>query len=246
MLASRDDLGGGYAQQRYRSSLRRWRRSTLPLLRWIFWPVLCALVLLAAWRRVGYADWVLGLLTGGFLGTYVCLAGTPPEYVTRWAVGATGERRTARVLRRMSEDGIVAVHDIQREFGNVDHLAVTPSGVYLIETKNLQGSARFQGNRLVIGRSDHPDDEYAPYGIGARVRAAAYEVSQEIASLTGEKIWVQGLVVMWNRLDEGPTERDRVAYVQGASLNEWLKSRPAVLSPARYRAALRYLAASRH
>jgi hypothetical protein len=62
-----------------------------------------------------------------------------------WRRGARGERRTARQLDRLTDRGWVVFHDLAVPGfrANVDHLAVGPSGVFLIDSKNWRGRLVF-------------------------------------------------------------------------------------------------------
>ncbi len=63
-----------------------------------------------------------------------------PAHVERWAVGADGERRTEKALRRLERVGWHFIHDLDRPgAGNVDHLAIGPGGVYVLDSKAWRG-----------------------------------------------------------------------------------------------------------
>jgi hypothetical protein len=62
------------------------------------------------------------------------------------------------------------------------------------------------------------------------VAFAARRLRQELQQQTGLGLWVQGVVVVWGEADEGAAEDDRVAYVHGRNLVEWLTGRPGWLS----------------
>lgn len=68
--------------------------------------------------------------------------GPERQTTTAWKVGAEGEERVAEVLR--DADGIEVLHDRQvpGTRANIDHLAVGPSGVFVIDAKKYKhGSA---------------------------------------------------------------------------------------------------------
>jgi hypothetical protein len=69
------------------------------------------------------------------------LAGWRRRTAQRWALGADGERRVARRLRRLQRRGWVVLHDVDRGRGNVDHIAIGPGGVFTIETKLTRAGA---------------------------------------------------------------------------------------------------------
>ena len=76
-----------------------------------------------------------------------------PQTTTAWLKGAEGERRTARYLAGVEEAGFVVLHDrrVPGYGGNLDHVAIGPSGVWAIETKRLSGKVEIFGDELRIG-----------------------------------------------------------------------------------------------
>jgi hypothetical protein len=66
----------------------------------------------------------------------------PSEQARTWQRGAAGERRTARLLDRLTRDGFVVFHDlaVPDSDANVDHLMIGPSGVFVIDSKQWTGS----------------------------------------------------------------------------------------------------------
>jgi len=64
-----------------------------------------------------------------------------PQSTRAWAKGSEGERRLAAHLLRTVGDRAVLLHDrkVPRTRGNIDHLAVAASGVWVIDAKNYRG-----------------------------------------------------------------------------------------------------------
>jgi Nuclease-related domain len=111
-----------------------------------------------AWRAplvaaaAGLAAQVLasqaGLPRAGLVGLVVAalaawrLRFRPSEQARTWQRGAHGERRTARLLDRLTRDGFVVFHDLAVPGSpvNVDHLVIGPSGVFVIDSKQWTGS----------------------------------------------------------------------------------------------------------
>jgi hypothetical protein len=75
----------------------------------------------------------------------------PSEQVTTWRRGVAGERRTARLLDRLTPSGYVVFHDlaIPGSPANVDHLVIGPSGVFVIDSKQWRGSVHQGADGLV-------------------------------------------------------------------------------------------------
>lgn len=61
----------------------------------------------------------------------------PPAHERRWAYGAGGEEMVAAALDRNLRADAVVLHDraIPGSRANIDHIAVTPSGVQVVDTK---------------------------------------------------------------------------------------------------------------
>jgi hypothetical protein len=75
----------------------------------------------------------------------------PSEQARTWQRGAHGERRTARLLDRLTRDGYVVFHDLAvpgKTSANVDHLAIGPTGVFVIDSKQWTGSVHQSADGL--------------------------------------------------------------------------------------------------
>jgi hypothetical protein len=63
----------------------------------------------------------------------------PESQATRaWKVGEAGERRVAEILDACS---VIALHDrrVPRSSANIDHIAIGPAGIYVIDAKKYTG-----------------------------------------------------------------------------------------------------------
>jgi len=69
-------------------------------------------------------------------GALLALFGDPQPTVA-WSHGATGERAVGRRLEELRDKDVITVHDrkVPRSSANIDHIAVGPSGVYVIDAK---------------------------------------------------------------------------------------------------------------
>jgi hypothetical protein len=98
----------------------------------------------------------------------------------------------------------------------------------LLDSKRYSGGTRVEGDDLVSrGRRTS----------GGQFRAAAAALAEVLAQSLGKRPWVQALVVVWGDFPQRQCENDRVAYVHGGSLLQWLQAQPQTLSDAE-RAAL--------
>ncbi len=82
-----------------------------------------------------------------------------PQHETAWELGAIGEELVADSLERRCGDRCRILHDrkMPGSRANIDHIAIAPSGVWVIDAKNYKGKIRVDvtrkhGERLFIGR----------------------------------------------------------------------------------------------
>jgi hypothetical protein len=80
-----------------------------------------------------------------------------PQHEKAWETGAAGEEALAAFLARRCPD-VVVLHDrrMANSRANIDHLAVAPSGIYVIDAKRYKGKIEvrkpFSGEeKLMIG-----------------------------------------------------------------------------------------------
>jgi hypothetical protein len=81
-----------------------------------------------------------------------------------WALGAEGEESIGALLSRAVSDGGVVLHDrrVPNSRANLDHLAIVPSGVWVIDAKHYRGRLERRKVRgwfvareaLYVGRRD--------------------------------------------------------------------------------------------
>jgi hypothetical protein len=98
------------------------------------------------------------------LGGLILALTEEPQSTTAWAKGAVGEQKLGAGLDSLAAAGVVSLHDrlIPGTKANIDHIAVTPSGVWVIGAKRYSGQVakRDVGGwfstdvRLYVGRRD--------------------------------------------------------------------------------------------
>jgi hypothetical protein len=111
-------------------------------------------------RREKRAREKLGRLSG----IYLALT-DDPQSTRAWGVGSSGERRLGAYLDALDDDeSLIVLHD-RRAPGtraNIDHLAISRAGVFVIDAKNYTGKVQkidrggwFSSDaRLYVGRRD--------------------------------------------------------------------------------------------
>ena len=65
-----------------------------------------------------------------------------PTHKTVWARGARGEEHVAKFLAKYLNEDVLVLHDrrIPGTRANIDHIAVAPSGVWVIDSKRYKGT----------------------------------------------------------------------------------------------------------
>ena len=90
-----------------------------------------------------------------------------------WTAGAEGERLVAQTLAEVERHGWTVLHDVRwpgRRFANLDHVAVGPGGVVVVDAKNWSGDVTVRDGVLRAG-SYRKDDELE--GVASAVAAVA-------------------------------------------------------------------------
>jgi hypothetical protein len=79
----------------------------------------------------------------GTIGSVVAAVAGEPRNVQAWRQGAEGEAATAKALAiRLAHTDVIVLHDRRiggRSRANIDHIAIGPTGVTVIDTKSSRG-----------------------------------------------------------------------------------------------------------
>ena len=164
-----------------------------------------------------------------------------PQHVRAWVSGAPGEQKVGVTLDGIQ--GIIVLHDRHkpRSRNNIDHVAVTPAGVWVIDAKvragkklefRNKGGLLGRDERLVVGGRDETKlvDDMAwqvqtVYAACADllgdtvVRPALCLVDATIGLLDRRPWMVRGVVVCWRAvlpdllLRAGPLDEQRMAEI---------------------------------
>jgi membrane protein implicated in regulation of membrane protease activity len=142
------------------------------------------------------------------------------EHAAQLMMGLSGERRTGEVLARELPPEYVLINGLKlpRAAGDIDHLVIGPTGVFLIETKTMAGRIVCQPDgtwrRTRVGRGGTP---YVAF-----IGNPAAQVQRNIFALreclrrrvphlfSGTPLWIDGLVVFPHPRTELAAEHSRV------------------------------------
>jgi hypothetical protein len=100
------------------------------------------------------------------LGGLILALRDDPQSTTVWNTGAVGEERLGQRLNELSSENMRVLHDrrIPGTRANIDHLAITPTGIYVIDPKRYRdkrpslkvegGILRPRVEKLLVGTRD--------------------------------------------------------------------------------------------
>jgi hypothetical protein len=217
-----------------RSAQAKWRR--LRVAEWAAWtrtlPWRVAVIL-----AIGAGGGVLGsqlaprlgLVLGGLaaiVATWV-LRFRPSPDARAWQRGAAGERRTARLLDPLERHGWAILHDlaVPSSQANLDHLAIGPGGVFVIDSKQYSGRLQLDSS----GRLWH-----GHYPLAPTLRAVDFEADQAARVLPDPGVAVVPIVAVHGaQVPWGKVVTNGVPVVAVRRLPSMLRALPLVLGPER-------------
>lgn len=212
---------GDYAERRYQRGLAEYRSRARWILAACFGPFM--LLGVAGLFVVGHPPaWAAGVLFGVGAGVIIALRASPPEYVDKWRRGAEGERKTARALRRLGPGRWTVVHDVDAGYGNYDHILVGPIGVFLLDSKHLQGTVHLANGRPHLRRRLDPDDDRSLADCAGAAERLARQLHDVLKRQTGEAVWVHAVVVLWSDSNQDLYKLGKCTFVCGNRLRQWL------------------------
>jgi hypothetical protein len=151
--------------------------------------------------------------------------------VRRLRLGRDGERVVGQFLERLRESGGRVFHDILGEGFNLDHVVISPHGVYAIETKTLSkpwpnAVVTVEGDSLrVAGRV--PDRDPIQ-----QVTSAARWLECLLEQSTGKRFAVRGVVVFPGWYVEQRSPRGPVWVLEPKALPGFIEQQPVTVAAA--------------
>ena len=217
---------GQFAKERFNERNRAWLRRIWWALPLAALPVAMAPLAIAAVFYEQHMTFAFGLAVGCGLTIAMCLAMSPPAHIEHWRQGAEGERKTARVLRPLVKGGWVLINDVQRHNGNIDHVLIGPPGVFVLETKNLQGRMSVSGDTLKQSYREDPAGGHVVDRLGTTTRGRAAALHDQLRNDGLRPGWLHAVVVVWGAFEERSVQGHRVTWIHGRELVHHLRSQP--------------------
>ena len=177
----------------------------------------------------------VGVLIGGLmLGfiTAISLVGWMIGFNVRavsYLWGSWGEDDTSAELARLGRDWYVRHGIPNPPYGNFDHVAVGPPGVFVIDTKRLNG----RRIALDLGGLSSDNIRYRD----TTFTGQAYGLRKALFAHARNVPRVDAVVAIWGDFAMEPQEKEHLVYLNATDLVAWLEGRDPILDATR-RAAL--------
>jgi hypothetical protein len=222
---------GGRAERHYRELRKQWRRDhrkVFLIFGLMTLAMFIAMLTLAA--LMPRYTFLAGVGAGAFFGALVVFRDTPPSWIERYREGAQGEQLTAREIVKLLPRGWVVLSDLHRDKANIDHVLIGPAGVFVLDSKNLNGTVETSGDQLRLTRAGQDRPDYTTDQWASKVRGQAWHVNELLRERRRTRIWVSGVVVLWAKYPQQHAVGNKMQYVHGPHLIAWLREQPPKLS----------------
>ncbi len=159
--------------------------------------------------------WVRGFVAGAWVATvlwFLLVIVLQASGAAPIQMGGTAEQWTGQELRRLRKHGWRVASHIAPSFGDVDHIAVGPGGLVVLETK-------WSADPELLKDTQRIEADCAQVQRGAQQMRRALRARLKDAP-------VRMAVVYWGTAVTGGTswERDNISVVQGPDLRSWLEA----------------------
>jgi hypothetical protein len=174
---------------------------------------------------------ILVLTRFALIGCFFILAGTVLiRSGYRFHLGAVGERRVAQVLDRFPDDWFV-VHDLVVGRAQIDHIIISPKGVYTIETKNYKGTIYGNAEKPKWSQviNQHRKSFYNPVKQAVGHSVALRSFLRDVCGFS--KVWVNSIVVFTHPQVQLKVASATVPVLYLAELRDFLNQQKQVMSP---------------
>ena len=143
-----------------------------------------------------------------------------------WERGQVGEQTVGAALERLRELGYDVLHDVRwpgRRRANIDHVAIGPAGILVVDAKNWSGAVTTHRGRL--RQNGHPRDKELEGVLRAGVDVAALLPPASVPR-------VIPVLCLAGEHEVAPTLCAEVTVVDVSRLTDWVSGLPLRLTPA--------------
>jgi hypothetical protein len=148
-------------------------------------------------------------------------------------LGINGEKSVGQCLEDLRREGCQILHDVPGDHFNIDHIIVSPHGLFVVETKTLskpvqgQPTVKFDGERILINGSE-PDRSPVRQALAQRGW-----VKDFLQQRTARVFPVKAVVVFPGWFVEPATgrKRDDLWVLNPKAVSAFIKNEPILLKP---------------
>jgi hypothetical protein len=171
-------------------------------------------------------SWLAGLIAGAGAGAWVALgrAGGRPSLHVPHAPHA--DHRTDAAVKPLESSGWRFLHDIRGVDFTYDHIAIGHGGVIMLQSLSPDGVVTMRSGEPILERRAEPDAEPRLERLRPRALADATAFRDDMERVTGRRLWVQAVVVLWSEFPAGCVTDGHCVYIHGSRLAAWMARRP--------------------
>lgn len=146
--------------------------------------------------------------------------------------GRNGERAVGQYLETLRDDGHHIYHDILTNDFNIDHVIVSPKGVFTIETKTYSKPNKGRADIIFNGQSLNINGYSAGSGILNQARGQSNWLKQTVAESTGQSFPIKPVVLFpgWFIKTQGQAKSSDVWVLNPKALRKYLHNQPDTLT----------------
>ena len=139
--------------------------------------------------------YLISLLTGGVFLYCLYKLFSARKQLKNLRLGRDGEKEVAEILEELRSDGNIVFHDIVGKKFNLDHVVLSPKGIYVIETKTWskpkgnEAKVHYDGTHLTVDSIGNKDE------ILVQVDAEITWLKNMLKESTGREFAIKPVVV---------------------------------------------------
>ncbi len=147
-------------------------------------------------------------------------------------LGRDGERAVGQYLELFRESGCHVYHDILGDSFNVDHVVISPKGVFVIETKTFSKPSKGNSNITFDGKQIYINGREPIKDIVTQTKASASYIKKILVDSTGRDYSTFPVVLFPGWFVEGEgNKKGKMWVLEPKAFRKFLDRQQAVLSP---------------
>ena len=177
-------------------------------------------------------SWLAGVIAGGGAGAWLALRRGGRSTRRSTAAEPRAEQRTATALAVLEASGWRFLHDLRGFDTTFDHIAIGQGGVIVLQSMRPDGVVSIRNGEPIVECPSRDGGPLRAERLRPRALTDASSFRHDVERLTGRRLWVQAVVVIWSEFPAGCVTDGRCVFIHGSRLPAWLARRPHQLTPA--------------